>query len=70
MKVLNESERSEGHNFREVRSHMILAKVSAVDYCKRDHSVKTLCKTWQIQSESINEKYYHLLNRKIQPDGL
>ena len=70
MKVFNESERSEGHHFREVRSYMILAKVSAVDYCKRDHSVETLCKTWQIQSGSINHKYYYLLNRKIQPDGL
>ena len=70
MKVLNESERSEGHHFREVWSHMVLTKVSTVDYCKRDHSVKTLCKTWQIQGTSINHKYYYLLNRKIQPDGL
>ena len=60
MKVLNESEWSKGHHFREVRSDMVLAKVSAVDYCKRDHSVETLCKTWKIQSGSINHKYYFL----------
>ena len=69
MKVLNESERSEGHHFREVRSNMVLAKVSAVDYCKRDHSVETLRKTWQIQSGSINEKVHWIgLADKIKED--